>query len=206
MIDSFYLLEWFQASFMCQFFIPFDCWEIFYCMDTLQGRGMSSRAREWTLAWHSEMTCPRRHPYWQSRRLYGKGLPGGEQQCEGMQEDFSAWFTVSNFIIIGLVSGLSLVNLSDSGSFLVSHTSLSSDIFQHEIFWEMSRTLRLLPPLFSPSQILLGEGNGHPLGVLAWRIPGMGSHRVGHDRSDLANSSGLVHSLTPYTKNKIQMD
>ena len=23
-------------------------------------------------------------------------------------------------------------------------------------------------------------------GVLAWRIPGMGSHRVGHDRSNLA--------------------
>ena len=36
----------------------------------------------------------------------------------------------------------------------------------------------------------IGEGNGNPLSVLAWRIPGMGepgglpsmvSHRVGHD-------------------------
>ena len=41
----------------------------------------------------------------------------------------------------------------------------------------------------------IGEGNGNPLRVLAWRIPGtgepdgllsMGSHRVGHDWSDLA--------------------
>ena len=41
----------------------------------------------------------------------------------------------------------------------------------------------------------LGAGNGHPLSVLAWRIPGtgepgglpsMGSHRVGHDWSNLA--------------------
>ena len=41
----------------------------------------------------------------------------------------------------------------------------------------------------------IGEGNGNPLNILAWSIPGtgepggppsMGSHRVGHDRSDLA--------------------
>ena len=41
----------------------------------------------------------------------------------------------------------------------------------------------------------IGGGNGNPLHVLAWRIPGtaepgglpsMGSHRVGHDGSDLA--------------------
>ena len=42
----------------------------------------------------------------------------------------------------------------------------------------------------------IGEGNGIPLSVLAWRIPGtgkpgwllsMGSHRVRHDWSDLAS-------------------
>ena len=41
----------------------------------------------------------------------------------------------------------------------------------------------------------IAEGNGNPLQWVAWRIPGtgepggllsMGSHRVGHDRSDLA--------------------
>ena len=58
--------------------------------------------------------------------------------------------------------------------------------------------------LFSPSCI--GEGNGNPLRVLAWRIPGtgepgglpsMGSHRVGHDWSDLAAAAGVTtnHSL-----------
>ena len=44
-------------------------------------------------------------------------------------------------------------------------------------------------------------------GVLAWRIPGtgepgglpsLGSHRVGHDWSDLA--AAIAHFLTPYTK------
>ena len=114
----------------------------------IAGRGTPLRA--------SEMTCPRRHPYWQSHRLHGKGLPGGEQQCEGMQHFSATWFTGSNVMVIALVSGLSLANLSDSGSSLVTRMSLSSDIFQHEIFWEMSRTLCLLPPLFGPSQILLG--------------------------------------------------
>ena len=46
-----------------------------------------------------------------------------------------------------------------------------------------------------------GEGNGNPLSVLAWRIPGMGepgglpslgSHRVGHDLSDLAAAAAAV--------------
>ena len=54
-------------------------------------------------------------------------------------------------------------------------------------------TTERLPFHFSLSCI--GEGNGNPLSVLAWRIPGtgepgglpsMGSHRVGHDWSDLA--------------------
>ena len=44
----------------------------------------------------------------------------------------------------------------------------------------------------------IGEGNGNPLQYSAWRIPGMeqpaglpsmGSHRVGHDWSDLAASA-----------------
>ena len=29
--------------------------------------------------------------------------------------------------------------------------------------------------------------------VLAWRIPGMGSHRVGHDWSDLAAAAATIH-------------
>jgi len=50
----------------------------------------------------------------------------------------------------------------------------------------------------------VGEGNGNPPSVLAWRIPGtgepcglpsMGSHRVKHDWSDLA-AAAAVHSLS----------
>ena len=44
------------------------------------------------------------------------------------------------------------------------------------------------------------EGNGNPLHILAWRIPGMGawwaavygSHRVGHDWSDLAAAAAAA--------------
>ena len=55
---------------------------------------------------------------------------------------------------------------------------------------ELDTTERLHFPLSC-----IGEGNGNPLQVLAWRIPGMaepgelpsmGSHRVGHNWSDLA--------------------
>jgi len=53
--------------------------------------------------------------------------------------------------------------------------------------------------LFSLSCI--GEGNGNPLQRFAWRIPGtgepgglpsMGSHRVGHDWSDLAAAAAIL--------------
>ena len=56
---------------------------------------------------------------------------------------------------------------------------------------------------FSPSCI--GEGNGTHSSILAWRIPGtgepggllsMGSHRVGHDWSDLAAAAAAAASYT----------
>ena len=70
----------------------------------------------------------------------GKGRLGGEQQAKGPQEDCSAtWLTVSDFMVMGLVSGLSLANHSDSESFLVAHTLLSQDGRQGEGFWELVR-------------------------------------------------------------------
>ena len=67
----------------------------------------------------------------------GKGRLGGEQQAKGPQEDCSAtWLTVSDFMVMGLVSGLSLANHSDSESFLVAHTLLSQDSCQQG-FWEV---------------------------------------------------------------------
>ena len=68
--------------------------------------------------------------------------------------------------------------------------------------WGSDTTERLH---FHFSLSCIGEGNGNHSSVLAWRIPGtgepgglpsMGSHRVGHDWSDLAaaaNSENLTH-------------
>ena len=57
--------------------------------------------------------------------LLGKG---GEQKGKGTQEDCSApWLAVSGFMVMGLVSGLSLTNHPDSESFLVVRTLLRQD-------------------------------------------------------------------------------
>ena len=58
----------------------------------------------------------------------GKGHPGGEQWGKGTQENCSAaWLAISGFMMVGLVSGWSLANQSNSESFLVAHASLSQD-------------------------------------------------------------------------------
>ena len=78
----------------------------------------------------------------------GKGRPGRQQQGKGNQDIYSAtWLAVSGFMVMGLVSGLSLANHSDSGSFLVARASLSQDGFQQERFWEVVRTNGLESPL-----------------------------------------------------------
>ena len=58
----------------------------------------------------------------------------------------------------------------------------------------------------------IGEGNGNPLqefSILAWRIPvtgepsglpSMGSHRVGHDWSDLAAAAAALELAVAPTK------
>ena len=63
-----------------------------------------------------------------ARDFIGKGHLGGEQEGEGTQENCSAaWLTVLGFRVMGLVSGWSLANHSNSESFLVAHASLSQD-------------------------------------------------------------------------------
>ena len=63
-----------------------------------------------------------------ARDFIGKGHPGGEQLGKGTQENSSAvWLAVSGFMVMGLVSRLSLANHCNSESFLVAHTSLSQD-------------------------------------------------------------------------------
>ena len=82
-----------------------------------------------------------------ARNFLGKGRPGREQWGKAIQENYSAtWFTVSGFMVIGLVSGLSLANHPDSGPFLVVHASLSKDGFQQEGFWEVGRIDGLASP------------------------------------------------------------
>ena len=46
---------------------------------------------------------------------------------------------ISGFMAMGLVSGLSLANHSDSESFLVVHALFSQDGCQREGFWEVVR-------------------------------------------------------------------
>ena len=84
----------------------------------------------------------------EARDFIVKGHPGGEQQGKGTQENCCAtWLTVLGFLVIELVSGLSLANHSDSWSFLVVHELLSQDEFQWGRFWEVSRTYGLDSPL-----------------------------------------------------------
>ena len=66
--------------------------------------------------------------------------PGGEQEGEGTQENCSAMcLAISSFMVMGLVSGWSLANHFDSGSFLVVHASFSQDGGQQEGLWEVDR-------------------------------------------------------------------
>ena len=45
----------------------------------------------------------------------------------------------SGFMVMGLVSGWSLANHSNSGSFLMAHASLGQDGCWREGFWEVDR-------------------------------------------------------------------
>ena len=56
-----------------------------------------------------------------ARDFIGRRHQGTEQQGKGTQENCSAaWLAVSGFMVMGLVSGLSLAHHSNSESFLVA--------------------------------------------------------------------------------------
>ena len=66
-----------------------------------------------------------------ARDFIGKEGPNREQEGKGPTEKGSAkWLTVSGFMVMGLVSGLSLATQSDSGSFQVAYTLLSQHRWQ----------------------------------------------------------------------------
>ena len=112
--------------------------------------GLSSNTRKWIVQGD---TC------WQSKRFYWERAPGWRAVGKGTQENCSAtWLEVLGFMVMGLVSGWSLGNHSNSESFLVAHASLSQDGCYREGFWEvdgqvvfpldLSRTLPTFPELF----------------------------------------------------------
>ena len=65
------------------------------------------------------------------------------------------WLAVSGFMVMGLVSGLSLANCSDSEFFLVVHALFSQDGCQREGFWEVGGQV---VSLFDLSQTFLVGG------------------------------------------------
>ena len=73
-----------------------------------------------------------------ARDFIGKGCPGGGQEGKRTQENCSdMWLTVWGFIVMGLVSRLSLANHSDSQSSLVVHALLRQYGCWQEGFWEV---------------------------------------------------------------------
>ena len=131
------------------------------------GRGTPSRTQEWAPVWHSEMTCPRRHTCWQSKRLYWEVAPG--RRSAGWRSPGALFCQVAhnlqfdgNGVSFRVVSGrlsCPVHTWSGPGSFLVALTPLSQDGSQSQGSWEVGH---LLPPLGAP-QVLLGIPQGSTL-------------------------------------------
>ena len=86
-------------------------------------RGVPSRAPK-----HSEKNCLRRYILTKQETLLVKGTQVESSRGERTQENCSAmWLSVPGFMM-GLVSGLSLANHSDSESFLVDPCSPSLSV------------------------------------------------------------------------------
>ena len=82
--------------------------------------GLLSNTQKWIV---QRDTCADK-----ARSFLGKRCPGGKQQIKGTQEDVSAmWLAVLGFMVMRLVSGLSLTNYLDSRSFLVVDSLFSQD-------------------------------------------------------------------------------
>ena len=83
--------------------------------------------------------------------------PGWSAVGKGTQENCSVtWLVVSGFMVMGLVSRLSLANHSDSESFLVVHALFSQDGCQREGFWVVVG--QVVSPLTFSRTLLVGGG------------------------------------------------
>ena len=96
-----------------------DCWRK---GDPFQGLRPGSNPWKW-IVWEDTHAD-------RARDFTGKGCLGGEQEGKGTQEDSATWLVVLRFMVMGLVSGLSLASHSDSRSFLVPHALLHQEGFQ----------------------------------------------------------------------------
>ena len=86
------------------------------------------------------MNCLRGHTCWQSKRFYWDRAPGWRAGVWGNPgERLCPRLTVLGCSVMGLVSGSSLANPSDSESFLVVHALSSQDGCQRGGFWEVVR-------------------------------------------------------------------
>ena len=111
--------------------------------------GLLSNTRKW-IVWGD--TCADKA--WD---FIGRGHLGGEQEGKGTQENCSVtWLAVSGFLVMGLVSGLSLANNSDSESFLVVHTLFNQHGCQREGFWEV--VWHVVSPFGLSRMLLVGGG------------------------------------------------
>ena len=92
--------------------------------------------------------------------LLGKGTWVESSKVREPRRTALPWLTVSGFMLMGLVSGRSLANHSNSESFLVAHASLSQDGCQREGFWEVDR--RAVSPLDFSRTLPVGGGLSVP--------------------------------------------
>ena len=99
--------------------------------------------------------CPRKHTYWQCKRLYWEGVlrwraagEGNPEKCSACSRSQGSWWWGQSFQV-PLASHLAWAHIwSSSRAFLVAWTSLSQDGFQREGFWEVGRTYyKLASPL-----------------------------------------------------------
>ena len=91
--------------------------------------GLLSNTQKW-IVWRD--TCADK-----ARDFTGKGTPGERSRIREPRRT-ALWLAVSGFMAMGLVSGLSLANHSDSESFLVVHALFSQNGCQQG-FWEVVR-------------------------------------------------------------------
>ena len=86
------------------------------------------------------------------RDFIGQGCPGWRV----VDNSSATWLEVSGFMVMGLVSGLSLANHSHSESFLVVHALFSQYGCQREGFWKVFR--HVVSPFDLCQTLLVGGG------------------------------------------------